>query len=401
MTLTVDAALAGVILPCLRDYLSDPTARLLDVDAEPLAEHGCSGNRLMRVRLRWSSTRAGAGSATWVAKRWLPGGLGERLVGVTLPLEAMGWEAGLLRPSALPPGIAVPIVGAWRDEAGPGAWIVTEDVSGALDRYSRLSPLGPAEAVVRVRTVLDNLARLHSWWERPEQQAHLGACPWLVPTERFLWCEADTCAAALGRAARTQAAPGPEVTEEYRADLAAFLAWLPAGDRTVFERLLWDRTPLVAALGASPRTLIHGDLDDRNLGLRLAAARTVGDDRRQGLPELVLIDWEWMGLGTPALDVARLCATFPAVCDRAQACPEAAFTGELLDYYLDRYRAHGGRQIDPRSWRRECALAMLAHALSQVQFIGLVLRDDPFGILPTMERQVGMVLEAARSLRAA
>jgi hypothetical protein len=398
MTLTVDAALAVVMQSCLRDLLSDPTARLLDLDAEPLDEHGCSGNRLVRVRFRWNSIRAGAGSATWVVKRWLPGGLSELLLGVALPLEVVGWEAGLLRPTALPPGLSVPIVGAWQDKAGPGAWIVTEDVSDALDRYSRQAPLQPAEAEVRVRLVLDRLARLHSWWERPEQQVRLRACPWLIPTERFLWCEAANCAAVLRRLPRSWTAPGSQVAEEYRADVATLLAWLPASDRAMLERLLWDRAPLVAVLGASPRTLIHGDLDDRNLGLRPAAAQTACDESNAAQSDLVLIDWEWMGLGTPALDVARVWATFPAVCDRAQPCPDAAFSGELLDYYLDRYQAYGGRQIDPRSWRRECALAMLAHALSQVRFIGSVLRDDPFHVLPTLERQLGLVLEAARSL---
>ena len=222
MTLTVDPGLARIVQPCLREYLADSTARLLDLATEPLAEHGCSGNRLQRVRLRWSSTRAGSGSATWVVKRWLPGGLSEHLLGVDLPLEAVGWEAGLLRPNALPPDVAAPIVGAWRDTGGPGAWIVMEDVSDALGQYSRESPLQPADAVARVTLVLDSLARLHSWWQRPEQQVRLRDCPWLVPTERFLWCEAGGCAAALGRTA-----PGSEVTEEYRADVAALLAWLP------------------------------------------------------------------------------------------------------------------------------------------------------------------------------
>lgn len=398
MTLTVDAALAGIVQPCLREYRADPTARLLDLATGPLAERGCSGSVLQRVQFCWSSTRGGSGSATWVVKRWLPGGLGERLLGVDLPLEALGWEAGLLRPEALPPGVSTPIVGARRDAAGTGAWIVMEDIADALDRYSRTSALQPPEAVARVSLVLDRLARLHSWWERPEQQAKLHACPWLVPTERFLWSEAGSCAVALGRVASSGMPPGSEVTDEYRADLAALLAWLPAGDRAVFERLLYDRTPLEAILASAPRTLIHGDLDDRNLGLRPASPRTVRDEDADAPSELVLIDWEWMGLGTPALDVARLWATFPAVCDRAQPCPEATFTGELLDFYLDRYHAYGGRQIDPRAWRRTCALAMLAHALSQVRFIGSVLRDDPYAVLPTLERQLALVLEAARAL---
>jgi hypothetical protein len=36
-----------------------------------------------------------------------------------------------------------------------------------------------------------------------------------------------------------------------------------------------------------------------------------------------------------------------------------------------------------------------------VRFIGSVLRHDPFAVRPTMERQLGMVLDVARSLPAA
>jgi hypothetical protein len=398
MTVTVNAALAGVVQPCLRDYLADPTVRLLDLVAEPLAEGGHSGNQLQRVRFHWRGSGAGTGSATWVVKRWLPGGLGERLLGVNQPLEALAWEAGLLRPDRLPPGVSTPIVGVRRDAVGAGAWIVMEDVADALGQYSREAPLQPAEAVARASLVLDRLARLHSWWERPEQQSRLRACPWLMPAERFLWCEAGSCAAALGREARSGLPPGSEVTEAYRADVAALLAWVPAGDRAVFERLLYDRAPLEAALGSAPRTLIHGDVDDRNLGLRPAPAPSVFHESADAVSDLVLIDWEWMGLGTPALDVARIWATLPAICDRAQACPETAFSGELMDLYLDRYHAYGGSQIEPHSWRRQCMLAMLAHGLGQVQFIGAVLRHDPYGVLPTLERQLEIVLGAARSL---
>lgn len=398
MTLTVDAALAGVVEPCLRESLADPTVRLLDLVAEPLVEGGCSGNRLQRVRFHWRGSGVGTGSATWVVKRWLPGGLSERLLGVDLPLEALAWEVGLLRPERMPPGVSTPIVGVRRDAVGAGAWIVMEDVADALGRYSREAPLQPAEAMARVSLVLDRLARLHSWWERPEQQARLRACPWLVPTERFLWCEAGSCAAALGRGARSGRPPGNVVTEAYREDVATLLAWVPVGDRAVFERLLYDRAPLEAALRSAPRTLIHGDVDDRNLGLRPAPDRTAHHEPVDAVSDLVLIDWEWMGLGTPALDVARIWATLPAICDRMQPCPEAAFSGELMDLYLDRYLAYGGRQIEPHSWRRQCTLAMLAHGLSQVRFMGAVLRDDPYGVLPTLERQLEIVLDAARSL---
>jgi len=52
-----------------------------------------------------------------------------------------------------------------------------------------------------------------------------------------------------------------------------------------------------------PRILLQGDLDRRNIGLRLGSDRTV----------LLPIDWEWIGVGSPDLDVAKFVRTADAV----------------------------------------------------------------------------------------
>jgi hypothetical protein len=255
-------------------------------------------------------------------------------------------------------------------------------------------------AVARVKHVLDGLARLHAWWERPEQQAKLRGYSGLVPVERFPWCEAASYATALGRTPSAGIAPGSPATEEFRADVHAFLAWLPPGDRPVLEELLYRREPLVAALGAFPRTLLHGDADDRNIGLRHRAGRAATNGSVGACPELVLIDWEWIALGPPALDVARLCGSAAAVCDPSQPRPAALFSDELPDHYFERYRAHGGALVNRDAWRRSFALALLAGALTQVRFAGSMIRHGVRPVVATFERQVEMMLPAARSLRA-
>jgi hypothetical protein len=390
---------AELLQAVLREDLAIPTARITDLQVEPIPSDGFSGNRLYRARVAWAGGAVSeARSATWVLKRWLPGGHGERLLGVDRPLEALAWERGILRPEALPAGVVAPIVSVRLDPSGDAAWIVMEDVSAALAGYSRERPLPPTEAVARVKQVLDGLARLHAWWERPQRRANLRRYSGLVPFERFVWCEAARYAAALGRTPPAGAPPGSPVTDEFRADVHAFVDWLPADARPVFEELLYRREPLLAALGAFPRTLLHGDADDRNIGLRHRAGRAATNGSIGTSPELVLIDWEWITVGPPALDVARVCGSAAAVCDPSLPRPEALFSDELPDHYFERYRAHGGALADRDAWRRSFALALLAGGLTQVPFAGSMIRQAVRPVMATFERQVEMVLPAARSL---
>src|SRR5262245_50974163 len=104
-----------IVEAILQRHLATPSVRLVDLETAPVATDGYSGNQLFRVRLAWTGAQAadGARSATWVLKRWLPGGHSERLLGIHQPLEVLGWQHGLLRPASLPAGVATPIVGAW------------------------------------------------------------------------------------------------------------------------------------------------------------------------------------------------------------------------------------------------------------------------------------------------
>ena len=56
----------------LRTHLADPDVRLGDIDVEPLADQGFSGNQISRVRAGWIGPHGSPGAATWVLKRWLP-----------------------------------------------------------------------------------------------------------------------------------------------------------------------------------------------------------------------------------------------------------------------------------------------------------------------------------------
>jgi hypothetical protein len=390
--------LAPVVLALLRKNLGDSTAQLDDLKTSEMPVDGYSGNTVHRVALTWTRGGHDGGAARWVLKRWRPDGHTQKLYGVGHSVEALAWDHGVLRPEAMPPGIAVPLLGVCGDANGSVIWLAMDDVSASLDRYSRAVPLPGDVAVARLRTALSRLAGLHVWWEAPERQERLRRCDWLVPSEQMLWCEAGSYAEALGRPRPAQAAAGSIVTDEFRANVAAFLQWLPARDRPLIAEILCDRSALGRAIATLPGTLLHGDLDDRNLGLRAAPERPPSPPDHAGDDELVLIDWEWMGYGPPALDVSRVWASFAAVCDRSQALPSAVFSDELPSHYLEQYRRLGGRAISDDQWRRQFDLALLANGMSQVAFFGAMVRQNVTLVLNTLAPQIEMAMKAARAL---
>jgi len=352
-----------VIQSILRDHLADPTATLTDLSAQPFVATSSHSrnNSHCRVQITWTNGRATSpGSAEWIIKRWQPGGLAEAWVGVSQPQEALAWQRGLLTPQALPDGLATPFVGANINPDGTSAWVAMTDASAELAQYSGAHPLPPQAALDRVKQVLDALARFHAWWEQPQQQEKLARNPWLLSWEDKVWCNAATYAHLLGRAPAGGRGKGWPVTERRRANLIAFLDWLAPGDRQQWEELLCDRRPLLAALQDVPQTLIHGDPDERHIGL--SWSQTQGDAREEGdsSPKMVLIDWEVIGRGLGAFDVNHLMLSVPRLCDPSQPCPEFCLSDELPDYYFDRYLSAGGTGATRDSWPRVYELAGVA-----------------------------------------
>jgi hypothetical protein len=263
----------------------------------------------------------------------------------------------------MPAGVIVPIIGGHRAPDGSEAWLVMADVSADLAAYPRLGLTGAA-ATARARQILARLARFHAYWEQPDQQARLRAQAWLGHTETPLWDPARTDALATGGAPvdpRPLGDDGPPPPADLSADLAAFLDQRPADERSWWSARLVDRQPLVDALAGLPTTLIHNDLDDRNIGLRWFD--------HDPLPALVLIDWEWMTIGPAALDVAKLVGMLPAIIAPGAPVPEIVWTDALADEYFAQYRAAGGRVIDSVAWRRAYGLARIAHGLAQLPTI--------------------------------
>ncbi|HSH78676.1 MAG TPA: hypothetical protein VLA19_09115 [Herpetosiphonaceae bacterium] len=336
-----------VLQNILRDYIGDRMATVTACNVMPLAHDGRQGGSLQRLHMVWQAHDGTAGAVEWLVKVWEPGGMAEQFFGVTRPIEALAWEQGLLRREALPDDVVVPIIWAGRRIDETRAWVVMEDVGAALAVYSRSAPIPAPHALASTRAVLAGLARFHAWWERPEQQLKLETCDWLVPLDTYIWCGASGYAAVLNAS-----------TEE-QADLQAFLARIPAEARQLWRDFLVDRGKLVQALAALPHTLLHHDLDDRNIGLRWPSMRLPADHEDDSTAGLVLIDWEWTGRGPAALDVARVVMEAVAVCDRAEPFPDEYWSDALPDHYFACYQRAGGTALDQATWQRSYELAQI------------------------------------------
>jgi hypothetical protein len=174
--------------------------------------------------------------------------------------------------------------------------------------------------------------------------------------------------------------PGP-MSEEDCLEIQAFLDWLEPGDRYLWEDMMCDRTPLVEALRELPRTFLHGDPGPRNGGLRWPPG---GEHGVSGSTELVLIDWEWAGVGPAALDLGPVVMKLPLICDPTQPMPEACWSNELPDFYFERYRAAGGTQLDREACRRSCDLGLAVWWLFDGPGVGRAVLAEQ-GLAPSLQ----------------
>ena len=387
-----------VLQNILRDYIGDPMATITACNVIPVAHDGSQGASLQRLHVVWQAHDQTAGAVEWLVKVWEPGGMAERLFGVTRPIEALAWEQGLLRREVLPDNVVVPIIWAGRETDETRAWVVMEDVGTALAVYSRSAPIPAPHALASTRAALAGLARFHAWWERPEQQVKLRTCDWLVPLDKYIWCGASDYAAVLN------------ASPEEQADLQAFLGRIPPEARRLWRDFLFDRGQLVRALAALPHTLLHHDLDDRNIGLRWPDMRVLAHHQRDSTADLALIDWEWAGRGPAALDVARVVMEAAAVCDRAEPFPDEYWSDELPDHYFVSYQQAGGTMLDRATWERSYELAQIVQGTWTLPWLlGRSARvlageaepvDLPGFPAEEMRRQAGAFVEAGDHLAA-
>lgn len=102
-----------IVQSLVQEHIGDRHATItqFSVDcADELEQEGFGGGSLYRAKVFWEMG-SHSDSANWVIKRWRPGGLVGTATGVTLPLEAIAWNHGLLRHKSLPDRMIVPYIG--------------------------------------------------------------------------------------------------------------------------------------------------------------------------------------------------------------------------------------------------------------------------------------------------
>jgi hypothetical protein len=102
--------------------------------------------------------------------------------------------------------------------------------------------------------------------------------------------------------------------------------------------------PLLKSLGSGPRTLLHGDFQDRNLGWTL-----------DGESQVIVLDWALAGYGLPTVDLGWF---LDKVVYRSEVPPDAA-----ISHYRQCLARRLGQAFQDETWQRWQALGRLAHIL--------------------------------------
>lgn len=371
----------AILQEALRNYLGDRSPTLLGYEITEREHSGTSTNsEFLEAKITYQEAGATSPkSVIWLIKKWQPGETAFEELESSRPIEALAWQDGLLRPGSLPHGVTTPFISANVAENGLTGWVFMKDIADALRQYDRDRPLASPELVARVRQILSRLARFHVWGEQLAEEEALEQYDWLPSHESYLWRGTNAYKKVLARKPDTQIGESELTSTTFVDNLYTFLATLAAQDREHWEELLCNRQPLVDGLADVPSTILHNDLDDRNIGLHHSAWGESGEY------ELVLIDWEWMATGPAALDVAKVLHFLPGICAMDSPCPESLWTHELPAYYFEQYQAEGGNTLDEGTWNRSYELALVTQAMSPFPAVAGHIRRTLDGLAPLPE----------------
>jgi hypothetical protein len=224
-----------------------------------------------------------------------------------------GFVAGM--PIPLAPPLVAPYYGAAAD--GTSVAILMPDLSTELLGWERPDD-GQSLPGETIERVLQAFATLH-------------AMPWPVaraPDAAVIWPSAPLRERLLllsPRSGARLAADGVVAGERFVAGWAAFDRQAPASARDLIHGLDRDPEPLLAALDALPRTVIHGDL-------KLANVAITGNGR------VALIDWQMTALAPIAVELGWLLVSNSAALAERPA--------DIVERYRDAVVGLAGRPVE-------------------------------------------------------
>ncbi|PIS10288.1 MAG: hypothetical protein COT73_10165 [Bdellovibrio sp. CG10_big_fil_rev_8_21_14_0_10_47_8] len=148
---------------------------------------------------------------------------------------------------------------------------------------------------------------------------------------------------------------------------------------TDYEKILGRLGSLWSEIEKQPHTLIHNDLNPRNITFRGSTQQ----------PKPVFFDWELAGWGLPQRDAVELFAF----------THEFHFSDEDFWKFFDEHRIHvqmkSGIALDPVQWRRGVELAVQDFVVHRLPFYFVISQfqrcDYLHRVLLTAERMIGLV----------
>jgi hypothetical protein len=220
------------------------------------------------------------------------------------------WQRGIF--DRMPPEIEHGVVAGARDGAG---WaILMKDVSQVLATNRRFS-------VTENQIFLDAMAAMHTtFFEDPELTSPaLGLC---------------TLAHVYGvfspQTGHREADESDEIPKRILEGWERVWTLVTPDVARVVEPLLDDPTPLCAALGRYPATLVHGDWRHANQGI-------VRDE--VDAPRVVMLDWQLAAVGPPSVELGRYLgansALLPGAKEETLACYRQSLARRLGDRFSD------------------------------------------------------------------
>lgn len=310
--------------------------KLKNLTTEKLEGNGHSGNEFHAAKADW--TDGEEHQSRLILKRWRPDGATAALMGHTVPTESLVRISRLF--ARMSEDIFVPIVGSYPDKSG-GVWIVMDDVTTELGTTKHIATDDGT------KPLLNLLAKALAKWSTMFELADLDELPWLLPQERRLWCNASLYRIALDlepishapsdKGQRHFLKNNPSMSKRLQESAKVFISALPKKYREFWRHHMVDRSELQNRFADFPRSLIHGDVVPDNIGLC--------HDREK----LVMIDWEWLGVGTPAFDAHHFLREY--MHQFAQLVPDAEARQEpLRNYFYDRYIENGGTGYTAELW---------------------------------------------------
>ncbi len=342
---TVAEVDAPYIEGLLRRWKHDPSmsVKSFEIEEEPFRFPKFGDKKFIRFRI--SVDCAAGNAALSLVLRQLPK---EDIASITtkdfMHRELQAVKSGLL--SDLHCGFYIPYIEAIERPELEQRWIWMDDVTEDVKRLGAVEVLSDQ----RLRTVLGHAAAFHALnWERKEHLAY----PWLLTLRTLTESSFLTLSELLSGAKELSEMTKYKLRMRpwFKDGLMSFWPSVDGTARKYLEQVVNDPGPFFERREALPHTIVHGDFDQRNMGIH------EGSDGEM----TTVLDWELIGRGHSSEDIGLLLAYNK---------PENS--DELVDYYLGCLEQQLHRQVDRDEWRVGYDLLTIHYFLTRGIIFGLM-----------------------------